>query len=310
MGAGSPSWTGLLEELASSHATHEEVKELLRLDARDAAAVLERRYGSRDALADAVVTATDARRIALVHQLLASLPVNEAATTNYDTCFERAWMDAGRSARVLPRESAAGSRNWLLKLHGSVDDRARIVLSRDDYLRFEGEGVALAGVVQAMLLTRHMLFVGYSLSDDNFHRLMHQVRSTLGARDSRPGAERFATALIATPEKLAHEIWDDDVNLVSTSDDDRAGPRRLAMLLDQVNAEAAAPAAHMLDDSYRALFTEGEAELRDALLDVWSAARNGGIPAPVRVAVEAALSQIGPAPDGRRLSERARRHTG
>ena len=55
------------------------------------------------------------------------------------------------------------------------------MLSRDDYLRFEAEGVALAGIVQAMLLTRHMLFVGYSLSDDNFHRLVHQVRAAIGS---------------------------------------------------------------------------------------------------------------------------------
>ena len=65
-----------------------------------------------------------------------------------------------------------------------------IVLSRDDYLRFEGEGVALAGIVQAMVLTRHMLFVGYSLSDDNFHRLVHQVRTAIGSQE-RPVGRSF-----------------------------------------------------------------------------------------------------------------------
>lgn len=112
-----------------------------KLDARDAAAILEHRYGGRDMLAGAIVEATSAERVSLTHRLLASLPLNEAVTTNHDVLFERAWRDAGRDFRVLPRESAEGSRRWLLKLHGLVDDTRRIVLSRDDYLRFEGQGL-------------------------------------------------------------------------------------------------------------------------------------------------------------------------
>lgn len=199
IGAGLPSWSDLLKLLASDVDMSEVDREQLdKLDVRDAAGVLGRRL-PHGALADAVVAHVQTEQVALVHQLLASLPVQEAVTTNYDRCFEKAWKAAGKRPRVLPAEPAAESRCWLLKLHGSVDDPERIVLSRDDYLRFEGEGVALAGIVQAMLLTRHMLFVGYSLSDDNFHRLMHQVRSAVGERPKRPGGDRFATALTPVP---------------------------------------------------------------------------------------------------------------
>jgi hypothetical protein len=304
MGAGLPSWADLLRRLAGGKVAESELEALLTIDARDAAAVLERRYGGREALADAVVEEMSTERVSLAHQLLASLPVREAVTTNYDVLFERAWHDVGRRPRVLPRESAQGADTWLLKLHGSVDDRARIVLSRDDYLRFEGHGVALAGVVQAMLLTRHMLFVGYSLSDDNFHRLMHQVRSAVGSRAQRPGDERFGTALLTAASELQHEVWEDDVALVTTSADGGAGPRRLAMLLDRMNAEAAAPAAHMLDASYDSLFGPHEEILRDALLDAWAAARQADIPRPVRAAVEQALRMVGPPPTDSTLTHR------
>lgn len=32
----------------------------------------------------------------------------------------------------------------------------------------------LAGIVQALLMTKHVLFVGFSLDDDNFHRCAPQ----------------------------------------------------------------------------------------------------------------------------------------
>ena len=38
---------------------------------------------------------------------------------------------------------------------------------------------ALGGILQALLLTKHMLFVGFSLTDENFHRLFDNVRRNL-----------------------------------------------------------------------------------------------------------------------------------
>ena len=51
-----------------------------------------------------------------------------------------------------------------------------------------------------------------------------------------------------------------------SGDDD---PRRAAIVLDRIGALAAAPAAHVLDDSYAELFTTSQAELRRRLLAVW-----------------------------------------
>jgi hypothetical protein len=216
MGTGLPSWTELLERLAG-HANARSndppltAKALRALDARDAGAVLQRRLGGQKVLATVIRAETATDRLALIHQLVASLPVDEAVTTNYDRCLEVAFADAGRMMRVLPKETVAGARRWLVKLHGSVDDPDRIVLSRDDYLPFEGDGAAPAGVVQALLLTRHMLFVGYSLSDDNFHRLVHEVRAVLGSASDRPSSEPFATALSPRAHGLIEEIWQGDV---------------------------------------------------------------------------------------------------
>src|SRR5207302_7615765 len=43
-----------------------------------------------------------------------------------------------------------------------------IVLTRSDYLAMPRQYGALIGLVQGMLMMRHMMFVGYSLQDEDF----------------------------------------------------------------------------------------------------------------------------------------------
>lgn len=42
---------------------------------------------------------------------------------------------------------------------------------QQDYMRYQTRRSALSGIVQGLLITRHMLFIGFSLRDDNFHRI-------------------------------------------------------------------------------------------------------------------------------------------
>ncbi len=293
MGAGLPSWADLLVGLAERAGLNEDQrKELGHLEPRDAGRILDQRLEDRGGLAAAVAEQTAAQRSSLVHQLVASLPVAEAVTTNYDTLFESAWSAAGADPRVLPWDTLADQRPWLLKLHGCVTRPGSIVLSRDDYLRFEGEGVALAGIVQAMLLTRHMLFVGYSLSDDNFHRLVHQVRTAIGPSD-RSADAIFGTALTPRAPSLGDDLWRGNVQFVTTAGAEGDDPRRIAILLDRIGALAAAPAAHVLDGSYEALFDDSQIELRQRLLGVWELVEAGSLDAATEEAVRDALARIG-----------------
>ncbi|QYG95203.1 SIR2 family protein [Iamia sp. SCSIO 61187] len=296
IGAGLPGWTDLLDRLArDAGMTGADRKAVGKLDSRDAAAVIERRLVSQGIdLCAAIEPLVTSSHVSLMHQLLASLPVNEAVTTNYDTLFEQAWRDAGHTSHVvLPDQSAQGAPAWLLKLHGSIGAGRAVVLSRDDYLRFEGEGVALAGIVQAMLLTRHMLFVGYSLSDDNFHRLVHQVRRAVGPADARPESKPFGTALAPGPPSLVSDLWAGDIDVVNVGGS--SGPREVARLIDLIGAEAEGGSAHMVDDAYTSVLSADERALRAALLEVRSAAARPGVRSPFRVAVEDALDSLGSA---------------
>lgn len=295
IGAGLPSWSDLLAKLAARADLDEHQREELgHLEHRDAGRILDQRLKKHGGLAAAVAEETAAERCSLLHQLVASPPIRKAVTTNYDTLFECAWQAVDEQRpRVLPWDAAADERRWLLKLHGCVDHPASIVLSRDDYLRFEAEGVALAGIVQAMLLTRHMLFVGYSLSDDNFHRLVHQVRAAIGSAD-RPADAMFGTVLTPRAPSLGDDLWRGSVLFVSTADTDGGDdPRRTAILLDRIGALAAAPAAHVLVDSYAALFSESQIELGKTLSAVWELVESGALDRATEDAVKDALGRIG-----------------
>src|SRR5207248_481290 len=119
---------------------------------------------------------------------------------------------------------------------------------------------------------RHMLFVGFSLSDDNFHRIADDVRRVMRSLE-RPGpgdssiGRRFGTAVVLRRRRLVEELWGDDLRWVGMG---RAGgaiaARRLEIFLDYLLARTR-DTAHLLDGRYERLLDGGERELRAALTD-------------------------------------------
>ena len=57
---------------------------------------------------------------------------------------------------------------WCLKMHGTVSKPSSIVLTRADYSAYSREQAACEGVLQGLLLTQHVLFVGFSMRDENW----------------------------------------------------------------------------------------------------------------------------------------------
>jgi hypothetical protein len=203
--------------------------------------------------------------------------VNEIATTNYDQLFEEACEGAGQPVAVLPYESARVHSRWLLKMHGCVSRPDDIVLTRDDYLRYGERRAALAGIVQALLVTRHILFVGFSLNDDNFHRLVHDVRYAMGARLSEMAAgeeAEFGTALLLARQAFLTELWAGDVRMIPMVESaDAPGPRAgaarcLDIFLDAVGMLSSSAAAHVLDPTFDRVLSDDERAIREALQEM------------------------------------------
>lgn len=131
-----------------------------------------------------------------VHKLIAQLPFREVVTTNYDKLLERAYAaHREESPQVV---TSAGASNlgsllfngdfFILKAHGDIDDAASLVLTAHDYRRVMHSNPAFDAFFSALLLTRSVLFLGYSLGDPDFRLLMERQLAVFG--DNVP--ERYA----------------------------------------------------------------------------------------------------------------------
>jgi hypothetical protein len=268
--AGLPTWEELLDELAARSGLDAELRRgLSRLPAQDAAALLARELG-RDGLETFVKERFGPGSYALAHALIACLPVQEFVTTNYDPLVELAASGIGRQLTVLPFGEIAPGAPWLLKLHGDAAHPESVVLTRDEYLQLGDARAALSGVLHALLLTRHVLFVGTSMLDDDLIRIAHQVRSALrfpGARTRR----RNGTVLALREDPARARLWEQDVETVAMASSDSSpaeAARRLEVLLDLLGCLAAPPTGYLLDPAYRGLLSEEERGLAAALEQV------------------------------------------
>jgi hypothetical protein len=116
---------------------------------------------------------------------------------------------------------------------------------------------ALAGLVQGLLITRHMLFVGFSLNDDNCHRIADAVRRAVQH-------ERFGSSLSVAGNRLLQAIWGRDLDWIELGDLPRSA-RLLEIFLDRLAARTVATANHLFDPRYEATLSPADVKLRDEL---------------------------------------------
>src|SRR5829696_377890 len=268
--AGLPTWEQLVGELAARSGLDDDLREgLSRLPPQDSAALVARELG-RDRLEEFVKERFGPGPYALAHALVADLPVQEFVTTNYDPLVELAASDMGRQVRVLPFEEAEPGSPWLLKLHGDAGHPESVVLTREEYLQFGDTRAALAGVLHSLLLTRHVLFVGTSMLDDDLIRIAHQVRSALRLK-GRGSGRRSGTVLALRQDVARARLWEQDVETVAMAPADTPpaeAARRLEVLLDLIGCLSTPPTGYLLDPAYRGLLDEEERALADALAQV------------------------------------------
>ncbi len=159
-------------------------------------------------------------------------------TTNYDVVLETAVQarysgyscqpvnlcDPERSYLVLDffRELGQEPCPYVLHLHGCFDRPAKIVLARSDYMHFYNKMPIATSIeeqkrwtprdslhrrtIWALLATRRVVFVGFSLRDDFFVDVMNVWRTDFSLRRERPHfaiiGVRSDADLMRTSEKL------------------------------------------------------------------------------------------------------------
>lgn len=262
--AGLPDWNSLLQQLAAEAGVSDLIEGLAP---EDAAGTIREALGDRyhQLLCDLL----DARRHAVGHALLASLRVHQMVTTNFDPCLELALdavLESGYS--VLARQLTHDNQPWLLKLNGDVRAPESIVLTRAEFERHTVESQALRGVVQALLLTSHLLFVGYSLREESFLALAQEVtrvRQQARSTDMRP----TGTAVAVTSGDAAHFGYSELHSVAMDETSPADGARRLEIFLDRLCWKAASSddwaAQYLLDDEYASGLRDNERALKYAL---------------------------------------------
>lgn len=266
--SGLPSWkellTGLLDNARSRGAkdvlTPEEAQSFERLDALDQAQLLQQVLGDSlpTDVANLIVPPGTTRTPALAHVLLAALDCHAAVTTNYDCLYEdavRATGQPGQEGRpltvVLPEQLPSANQRWLLKMHGSITRPKTIVLTRSQFAGFDAAAGPSGAVLQSLLLTKHLLVIGTSMSDPNVLRLIDGVERYRQVHTKDETQRRLGTVVDVDGEPARRRLHSgsfDWISMAGVAIADRA--RQIEVLLDQVAMYASSDMTWLLDPRF------------------------------------------------------------
>lgn len=250
--AGLPTWSELIKELAGRARALKGV-DISRLNVLDQAELLQ--AGDRQFPARVAKIIERRERPSLAHALLAGLRCREVVTTNYDRLYEKAVEATGREATsVLPHSTALGAGSWVLKMHGDVGNPKSIVLTRRHFVRFDATTRPAGALLQTLLLTRHLLFVGASLADDNVVRLMHEVQAY---REHHRLPGQMGALLDVDGDRARQVLWGKQLDWIPMDGEDlEERARSLEVFLDRVAMYASDDTSWLLDPRFDGLLQD------------------------------------------------------
>ena len=118
------------------------------------------------------------------HRIMARLPISTYWTTNYDPLIETALRKTGKAVDVkytvaqlktdLPDRDAV-----VYKMHGDMAHPEGAILTKDDYEGYFRAHEAFVTRLSSDLVSKTMLFLGFSFSDPNIDYVLSRVRVAL-----------------------------------------------------------------------------------------------------------------------------------
>lgn len=297
--SGMPSWGGLLKQLAEKAGfSEQERKALAELDYLDQPTLIEEKMG-HEALRPAIAAAVSGGQYTPVHTILAELQC-PTATTNYDELFERS---AGGNVARLPWDSSVVSEGpaaarYLTKLHGCVSHPQSIVLTRKDYMRYREGREALRGVIHDLLLTTHIVFIGFSMTDDNLHLIIDETRRCLETKAGEDPEGEFGTILSLLDNEMFRQLWDQDFIVTSfgKSWNDRPAWMHDCFLdcIGTAKAKQKSITSFVLDPHFESLLSSAELEIKDSLSQLLKVSSKDSIrSSPAWASVRELLQKLG-----------------
>jgi hypothetical protein len=113
-------------------------------------------------------------------ELLKSATVDGVITTNWDTFFESLFPDfevfVGQEQVLFSNSQGIAE---LYKIHGCVTEPNSLILTTEDYEEFNQRNAYLAAKLLTIFVEHPVIFLGYSLSDENIRSILRQIASCL-----------------------------------------------------------------------------------------------------------------------------------
>jgi len=201
---GLPDWSTLMDFIAKELDYEPEVFKLNGNDLQLAEyyVIIKRSIGPLRSEMDRRFNPSDDQiRESRAHSALVEMELPLIYTTNYDRIIERAFRL--REARYHPianlddiASAPADTRTQIVKLHGTFDDDASLILTETSYFdRLEFES-PIDIKMRADILGKTLLFIGYSLNDINIRYMLYKLHKM--RRQMRREALRYPTAFLTT----------------------------------------------------------------------------------------------------------------
>ena len=110
--------------------------------------------------------------------LIIELNPEHIITTNYDHLLEDVQHPNRSNYRVIKNDTdilKQYGRQYIIKMHGDIEDIENIVLKEEDYLKYSKSHELIETYIKSLLLDKTFLFIGYSLNDNNLKLIMSYI---------------------------------------------------------------------------------------------------------------------------------------
>lgn len=139
------------------------------------------------------------------YSVITELPFNIIVSTCLDNNLKRTFQAESKKLVTVVRDEEISfiddDRVLLVKLYGDIDNRASLVLTREDYIAFFEQLPSISDLLKFYFSTKTLLFVGYNLNDPHFLQLYSY------ANQRTRGYQRRAFAVKPDPSQYDVRLW-------------------------------------------------------------------------------------------------------
>lgn len=122
-----------------------------------------------------------------VHQDIFKMDIPVVITPNFDKIYDTyVTSEAKGTIPILNYysddiiDNIRSGRPIVLKIHGTIDERSKLIFSKRDYAKARNENVAFYKLLEALILTKTFLFLGAGLNDPDIQLLLENYSFQYG----------------------------------------------------------------------------------------------------------------------------------